>query len=62
MTKKLSRTIAALMLVVAIIFAVYALNHPEAGFTWDQLFTFVLYAAYLLVMLVLFIAPFKQKK
>ena len=60
MTKKLSRIIAVLMLVLAIAFAVYALNHPEAGFPWNNSITYALYIAWLVVMIFLFIAPFKR--
>ena len=62
MTKKLSRIIAALMLILAIAFVVYALNHPEAGFPWNNSITYALYIAYLAVMIVLFIAPFRKNK
>lgn len=60
MTKKLSRIIAVLMLILAIAFVVYALNHPEAGFSWNNSITYALYIAWLVVMIFLFIAPFKR--
>ena len=62
MAKKLSRIIAALMLILAIAFIAYALNHPEAGFPWNNAITYVLYIVYLAVMIVLFIAPFRKNK
>lgn len=62
MTKKLSRIIAALMLVLAIAFAAYVLNHPETGFPWNNSITYALYIAWLVIMIVLFIAPFKKNQ
>lgn len=59
--KKISRIIAGLMLAAAAVFCWYAGNHPEAGFPWSSAVTYGLYGVYLLVMIVLFIAPFQQK-
>lgn len=60
MIKKISRIIASLMLIFSIAFVVYALNHPEASFSWSNTITYVLYALYIAVMVFLFIAPFKK--
>lgn len=62
MKKKISRIIGAIMLVAAIVFVVFALNHPEMSFPWSNTITYLLYALYLIVMAVLFIAPFKKEK
>ena len=62
MTKKLSRIIAAIMLVLAAIFIFIALNNPQAGFPWSNTITSILYGVYTIVMMVLFIAPFKRTK
>lgn len=59
--KKISRIIAGLMLAAAVVFFWYAGNHPEAGFPWSNTVTYVLYGVYALVMIVLFVAPFKRK-
>lgn len=62
MYKKLSRIIAAIMLILAAVFAAYALTHPTASFPWSNAVTYTIYAVYLLAMTVLFIAPFKKEK
>ena len=61
MTKKTSRTIGIFMLVVAIAFLIFAFSHPEMSFPWSNTVTYVLYGVYCLVMLTMFIAPFKRK-
>lgn len=62
MSKKLSRIIAAVMLVLAIAFLTFALTHPNASFPWSNTVTYVIYAVYVLAMAVMFIAPFKREK
>lgn len=62
MTKKISRIISAVMLAVAVLFFLYALNHPEASFLWGNAITYTLYGVYLLVMIVLAVAPFGRKR
>ena len=52
---------AVLMLIVAIVFIVFALNHPEKSFPWNNTITWLLYGIYFLVTVVLLIAP-KMKK
>lgn len=49
------------MLIVAIIFIMFALNHPEKSFPWNNTITWLLYGVYFLVAVVLLIAP-KMKK
>ncbi len=43
MTKKHSRMIAALMLVIAVVFISIALSNPQAGFPWSNIITHTLY-------------------
>lgn len=62
MTKKTSRIIAAVMLLVAIAFLSYAFNHPEGSWPWSNTVSFTIYAVYLIAMVILFIAPFKKKR
>lgn len=62
MSKKLSRGIAGLMLILAAVFFCYALQHPEGAFPWSNTVTLTIYLVYFVVMVVLFIAPFPQKK
>ena len=58
---RVSRIIGVIMLIVAIVFIVFALNHPEKSFPWNNTITWLLYGIYFLVTVVLLIAP-KMKK
>ncbi|MDE7244931.1 MAG: hypothetical protein K2O18_13295 [Oscillospiraceae bacterium] len=62
MTKKVSRITAVIMLLVAVGFICYAFQHPEGAWPWSNTITFALYRMYIIVMILLFIAPFKNKK
>ena len=61
MKKSISRIIGVMMLIVAIVFIMFALNHPEKSFPWNNIITRLLYGVYFLVAVVLLIAP-KIKK
>lgn len=61
MTKKFSRIIGIVLLALAVAFVIFAFSHPEMNFPWSNTITYLLYGAYLLAMVVLFIAPFKKK-
>ena len=61
MKKSISRIIGVIMLIVAIVFIVLALNHPEKSFPWNNTITWLLYGLYILVTVMLLIAP-KTKK
>lgn len=61
MNKKVSRTIGLVMVIIAIVFVVFALNHPEAGFPWSNTITWILYCIYSLVTAILLIAPISKK-
>ena len=61
MKKSASRIVGLVMLIIAIAFIVFALNHPEMSFPWNNTITWLLYGLYVLVIVVLFIAP-KMKK
>lgn len=61
MTKKTSRIIGIVMLVLAIAFIIFAFSHPEMGFPWSNTITYLLYGVYFIVMVVMFVAPFKKK-
>ena len=47
MTKKYSRIIAVIMLVIAIVFIFIALNNPQASFPWSNAITYILYGVYI---------------
>ena len=57
MKKSASRIIGLLMLIIAVIFIMFALNHPEMSFPWNNTITWLLYGLYVLVTVVLLIAP-----
>jgi len=61
MNKSISRIIGVIMLIVAFVFIMFALNHPEKSFPWNNTITWLLYGVYFLVAVVLLIAP-KMKK
>ena len=61
MKKNISRIIGVIMLIVAIVFIMFALNHPEKSFPWNNTITWLLYGVYVLVTVVLLIDP-KMKK
>ena len=61
MKKSISGILGLIMLIIAIVFIVFALNHPEMSFPWNNTITWLLYGLYVLVTVVLFIAP-KMKK
>ena len=61
MKKSILRIIGLIMLIIAIVFIMYALNHPEMSFPWNNTITCLLYGVYFLVSVVLLIAP-KMKK
>lgn len=54
--------IAAVMLVAAAIFTGIALGNPQAGFPWSNIVTYTLYGIYIVIMIVLFAAPFRKAK
>ena len=61
MKERISRIIGSTMLIIAIVFIMFALNHPEKSFPWNNTITWLLYGLYFLVTVVLLIAP-KMKK
>ena len=61
MKKNTSRIIGLIMLIIAVAFILFALNHPEMSFPWNNTITWLLYGLYFLVTVVLLITP-KMKK
>ena len=61
MKKSILWIIGLIMLIIAIVFIMYALNHPEMSFPWNNTITWLLYGLYILVTVMLLIAP-KTKK
>ena len=62
MSKKVSRGIAGFMLVLAVVFFIYAVSHPEGSFPWSNWITDLIYGIYLAVTVLLFIAPFSSRQ
>ena len=60
MTRKFSRIIAIIMLIVAVCFIAYALMHPEASFPFSNTITYLIYIVYVVIMIIFFAAPFKK--
>ena len=54
--------VGCLMVVVAIGFMVFALNHPEMSFPWSNNITYVIYVVYLVVTIFMFCISKKTKK
>ena len=55
------RMIGIVMLVIAIAFAAYALQHPEGSFPWSGNVTRAVYAVYVIVMIVFIVSPGKKR-
>lgn len=50
------------MIFIAIMFFLYALQHPEKSFPWGNSVTYVLYFVYLLSTICMFILSIKNKR
>lgn len=50
---KTKRIIGAIMAVAAIIFVIFALNHPEMSFPWSNTVTYGIYIVYGIVTAIL---------
>ena len=61
MKKSTSRIVGLVMLIIAVAFIMFAVNHPEMSSPWNSTITWLLYGLYVLVTVVLLIAP-KMKK
>ena len=57
MKKSILRIIGLIMLIIAIVFIMFALNHPEKSFPWNNTITWLLYGVYFFVIVLLLIAP-----
>lgn len=56
-----AKTAGMIMIAIAVIFVIYALNHPEISFPWSNTITWILYAFYAIIAAVLIIYPSKKK-
>ena len=63
MKKSASLMIGGILAAIAVYFVVYAAGHPEASFPWSNRITFMLYGAYVWLLLKFLIdMPFLTKK
>lgn len=62
MIRKRSKMIGIVMLVLAVIFVIFALSHPEMSFPWSNTITCLMYGMYVIVMIILLVAPFRNNK
>jgi divalent metal cation (Fe/Co/Zn/Cd) transporter len=53
--RKLFLFIGMFMLLIAIGFVWYALNHPESSFPWNNTITYSIYLIYIIAMIICFI-------
>lgn len=60
MNRTTARRLAAAMLASGVCFFLYAVTHPTASFPWGNGVTYTIYLVYLVLMIFLFIAPFKK--
>ena len=54
--------IGCAMVVIAISFFIYAINHPEQSFPWPNGVTYFIYAVYLLITIGVFFLSIKSKR
>ena len=50
MKKSGSRIVGLVMLIIAVAFIMFAVNHPEMSFPWNNTITWLLYGLYVLVI------------
>ena len=53
--------VGVVMLLVAVGFVLYALNHPEASFPWYNNITYTLYGIYVIITVLMFFIAFRKK-
>ena len=62
MKKRISRILGLIMLIIAIAFIEFALNHPEMSFPWNNTITWLLYGLYILVTVMLLMRLRRRSK
>lgn len=61
MQRYLHKIIGLAMFVSAIVFMIFALNHPEMSFPWPNAVTWTGYGVYTTITVALLLAPIKKK-
>ena len=59
---KLFLLLGNLLVIIAILFIAFALNHPEMSFPWPNTITYTLYGMYAITTITVFILFFISKK
>lgn len=62
MIRNIPRTISFIMFLVMIIFVIYSINNPQASFPFNNIFTYIIYAGYVFLMIIFFVMSFRIKK
>ena len=57
---KKARMIGVIMTVIAIVFVIFAVNHPEMNFPWSNQVTWTLYGLYVLVTIIFLFLPARK--
>lgn len=52
---KIFLRIGVCMMVIAVAFFAFALNHPERSFNWSNAITYAIYVVYLIVTIIMFV-------
>ena len=58
---KVFLSIGCLMVLIAVIFIVLSLNHPEMSFPWANGITYIFYMIYLMAVIAMFVLWLKMK-
>ena len=62
MKKTVFKIIAIVLLIIGVLFVLFALNHPELSFPWDDVITYIIYVAYILLIVLFYLLGFRKKK
>lgn len=61
MKRNTMRKIGVFMVIAAVIFFIYSLNHPNASFPWSNFITYSIYFVYLIIAVFMLTAPLGKK-
>lgn len=60
MIRNIYRIISFIMLLIMIAFVFYALNNPQASFSFNNTITYAFYGVYVVLMIIFFVKSFKK--
>lgn len=58
--KKSLKIISIVMMVISVIFILFALTHPECSFPWSNVITLIIYGVYTIAMFAITIYAFRE--